>query len=159
MHLGWGVIAAARAAQSGQPLAAVETAAQSGMNRSALYALLETLDYVYKGGRIGKASALVGSMLSIKPILTIRGGEVFPLERVRTWKKALDRLEELGKSHAPLESLAVIHAGNPEDAQRLAARFADLLPAEQIIVTEAGPVVATYAGPGAVGLMPLSRES
>jgi DegV family protein with EDD domain len=158
MHLGWAAIAAGRAAQAGKPLAEVVSASRDTLARSDLYALLETLDYVYKGGRIGKASALIGSVLAIKPILTLRDGEVVPLERIRTWKKAVSRLVEFGHSHGPLEALAVIHVGNPGDAQQVVERCADLVPADQVIVTEAGPVLATYAGPGALGLIPLAQS-
>jgi DegV family protein with EDD domain len=155
MHLGWGAVAAARTAAAGASLDEVVAAGTETLRRTRLYALLETLDYVYKGGRIGKASQLVGSVLAIKPILSVRDGEVIPIERVRTWKKALDRIAELAREQAPLESLAVMHIGNAADADDLVGRLADLVPRERIVVTEAGPVIATYAGPGAVGVMPV----
>jgi fatty acid-binding protein DegV len=98
-------------------------------------------------------------MLAIKPILTVRDGEVTPLERVRTWRKALDRIVELARSHSPRESLAILHAGNPTDAAVLAERLSDLVPPERLVTAEAGPVISTYAGPGAVGVMPLSRAT
>ena len=156
MHLGWGALAAARAAAAGADLAATHAAATDALARAHLYAVLDTLDYVYKGGRIGRASALVGSMLSIKPILSVRNGEVVPVERVRTWRKALDRVVELTRGHAPLAELAILHVGNPGDAQSLADRLTDLVPGHPPLLTEAGPVIATYAGPGAVGVIPLT---
>lgn len=155
MALGWAVIAAAREAKIGKSTGDVTAAAKEALTRSQLYAVLETLDYAHRGGRIGRASHLIGSMLSIKPILTVRGGEVTPLERVRTWSKAIARIAELAKAHAPLESLAVAHAGNPEDAQRLAGELRDLVPDDQFVLCDVGPVIATYAGPGAVGIFPL----
>lgn len=150
MQLGMIAISAARATAEDAPLADVVETALSARDRSRIFVVLDTLEYVHKGGRIGKASQLVGSVLSIKPILTMRDGEVLPLERVRTWRKALDRMVELAREMAPLEFVAVMHAGNPADAAALARRLADLVPADAMIVTEAGPVLTTYAGPGAV---------
>ncbi len=155
MHLGWGAIAAARAARDGASAGDVVAIAVSALQRGRLYALLQTLDFLHRGGRIGRAAQLVGSMLNIKPILTVQDGEVVPLERVRTWRKALDRLVELTRQDAPLESLAVMHVGNPGDAQAIAEHLADLLPSGQVLIAQAGPVIATYAGPGAVGAVPL----
>lgn len=157
MHLGWGAIAAARAARAGADAGAVVDAAGDALGRSTLYALLDTLDYIYRGGRIGKASQLVGSVLGIKPILSVRDGEVLPVERVRTRRKALDRIVELARAHGPLESVAVLHAGNPDDARAVADRMADLVSGDDLVITQAGPVISTYAGPGAVGVVPLAR--
>ena len=159
MHLGWSAIAAARAARDGAAADDVASIALATLQRARLYALLETLDYLYRGGRIGRAAQLVGSMLSIKPILTVQDGEVVPLERVRTWRKAIERLGELTRQDAPLESLAIMHVGNPAAAQELADRLADLLPSDRLLITQAGPVIATYAGPGAVGAVPLLARS
>ncbi|MGH2561793.1 MAG: DegV family protein [Thermomicrobiales bacterium] len=155
MHLGWGAVVAATEG-AGADADQVIAAARGAIARGHLYALLETLEYVYRGGRIGKAAQVFGSVLAIKPILTVRDGEVTPLERVRTWRKALDRMAELARGHAPLDSLAILHAGNPTDAAALADRLSDLVPPERLVTAEAGPVISTYAGPGAVGVMPLS---
>jgi DegV family protein with EDD domain len=156
LHLGWGAVAAARAAQTGAGVDGVVAAARGAFARAQIYALLDTLDYVYRGGRIGKASQLVGSVLNIKPILTVHDGVVVPVERVRTWRKALDRLAELARALAPLEGLGILHVGNPGDAAILADRLHDLTPDRDALIGEAGPVIATYAGPGAVGVIPLS---
>ncbi len=158
MALGWAVISASRAANHSATADEVVAIANETLKRCQLYAVLETLDYVQRGGRIGRASHLIGSMLSIKPILTVREGEVTPLERVRTWNKALDRIAEIARSHEPLESLAIAHAGNPDDAQRLAGELRDLVPAENFVIADVGPVIATYAGPGAVGIFPLATS-
>jgi DegV family protein with EDD domain len=158
MALGWAVILAAREAGKGATADEVIAIASETLKRSHLYAVLETLDYVQRGGRIGRASHLIGSMLSIKPILTIREGEVTPLERVRTWNKALDRIAEIARSHEPLEALAIAHAGNPDDAQRLAGELRDLVRTENFVIADVGPVIATYAGPGAVGIFPLTTS-
>jgi fatty acid kinase fatty acid binding subunit len=159
MSLGWCAIEAVKAANDGKDTKEVEAAANSAIARGQLYAVLETLDYAHRGGRIGRASHLIGSMLSIKPILTVREGEVTPLERVRTWRKAVERLGEIARSHAPLSGLAVAHAGSPEDAEQLADGLSDLVPTDRLIFTDVGPVIATYAGPGAVGVFPLVAEA
>jgi DegV family protein with EDD domain len=159
MALGWCAIEAAKAANDRKGAAEVEAAANSAIGRSQIYAVLETLDYAHRGGRIGRASHLIGSMLSIKPILTVRDGEVTPLERVRTWRKAVERLGEIARSHAPLSGLAVAHAGNPTDAEHLADELSDLVPTDRLIFSDVGPVIATYAGPGAVGVFPLAAEA
>jgi DegV family protein with EDD domain len=159
MALGWAVIAAARSANAGKNTEEVVSAAYVALSRVQLYAVLETLDYAHRGGRIGRASHLIGSMLSIKPILTVRAGEVTPLERVRTWEKAIDRIAEIARTHAPLEGLAIAHAGNPGDAQRLADELRDLVPSDQFVLCDVGPVIATYAGPGAVGIFPLAASA
>jgi DegV family protein with EDD domain len=156
MTLGWSVIEAARAAGEGKDAPQVAAAANDALTRGHLFAVLETLDYAHRGGRIGRASHLIGSVLSIKPILTVKDGEVTPLERVRTWRKAIERLGEIARSHAPLAGLAVAHAGNPQDAEQLADQLSDLVSTDRLIFTDVGPVIATYAGPGAVGVFPLA---
>lgn len=156
MATGWCAIAAARAAREGKPLAEVAATAQAATGRYHLYAALETLDYLHKGGRIGRAGQLVGSMLGVKPVLTIAQGEVRPLERVRTWKRAYDRLVALGRSHGELEGLAVMHVGRLDEANRLAESLADLVANGDIVISDIGPVVATYAGPGAIGVVTFS---
>lgn len=159
MATGWCAIAAARAAAAGGSRDEVAAAAESTRERYQLYAALDTLDYLHKGGRIGRARQLVGSMLSVKPILKIQQGEVLPVERVRTWRKALDRLVGLGEEQGKLEALAVLHVGNPGDAEAVAARLRDQVGDGQVIFGDIGPVVATYAGPGAVGIVTLRAAS
>jgi len=159
IHTGLAALAAARAAADGNDIEAVAEIATSTLARGQIFVVLETLEYLRRGGRIGKAQALVGSVLSLKPVLTVRNGEVVPLERVRTWRKAMDRMVELIREQGPLEALAVYHAGNAADAQAMAGRLADLLPGSEILIGELGAVVSTYAGPGALGAVPVKRGS
>lgn len=154
---GFIAIAAARAARQGASLAEVTALAESMPARTFLYAALDTLEFLHKGGRIGRASALVGSLLSIKPIVQVRDGHVQPVERVRTWRKALDRLATLAEERAPFESIGVMHVGNPTDAQRVAARVAPFVPSGAVLIGELGPVVATYGGPGLVGFVAVAQ--
>lgn len=157
IHTGLAALAAARAAESGAGLDDVETAARQTLARGQILVVLETLEFLKRGGRIGRAQALIGSVLDLKPVLTVRHGEVVPLERVRTWRKALDRIVELAVAKAPFETLAVYHAGNPDDAEILADRLSQHVPPGLLIRGELGPVVTTYAGPGTVGVVPIPR--
>lgn len=158
MELGWIVVAAARAAEAGADLDAVERAALAAMPRAHLFAVLQTLDYVYKGGRIGRASHMVGSALGIKPVLSFTDGIVTPIERVRTWKKALARAIDLASGSGTLSDIAVLHAGNLPDAERTAAILQERFPDANIVIDWAGSTIQTYAGPGAIGIMTLAAE-
>jgi DegV family protein with EDD domain len=150
MSQGLVVLETADCAQHGADLDRVRAVAIDTASRSNLLAALETLDYVHKGGRIGKAAHLVGSMLAIKPIVTVRDGEVHPVERTRTWRKALTRVVELTEAFGPLDRLIIGHAGNPSDAAELKNRLGHLVRPDRLLIAEAGPVLITYAGPGAV---------
>lgn len=153
MALGWVVIEAARAAQGGAELDDVVSAAEKARDNVQFLALLETLDYVYKGGRIGRAGHLVGAALGIKPILGLEGGTVLAVERVRTWKKALKRMIELAAAHGNLLDISVLHTDNLPEAQRVATEMKSRFPGANIEIGYAGTTIATYAGPGAVGIM------
>jgi DegV family protein with EDD domain len=159
MALGWVAVAAARAAQAGNVIGDVAGVASSTVGRVRLLALLENLDNVVKGGRLGKGAALLGTMLSIKPLLELKKGELNPLEKVRTWEKALTRLVELTRAYGPLDELAVLHAASPQVALDLAERMAAFFPRERILITEAGAVLGTHAGQGAVGVAVVLRDA
>ena len=115
-----------------------------------VYFMVATLEYLRRGGRIGRASALVGSVLQVKPVLTIAEGQVSPLERVRTQERALTRVIELASAvERPLCAL-VGHATAAEAAERIARALEPH--AESLIVAPLGPVVGAHAGPGTVGV-------
>ena len=116
------------------------------------YFALDTLEYLQKGGRIGKAQAFIGSVLNVKPILTLRDGEAHPVERLRNRERALRRLGELTHRLAPLQQLAVIHSTEPQEAETLLSTLSSLLPAEQVVAARFGPTLGTYLGPRAVGV-------
>lgn len=153
MQLGWVVIAAARVAQQGATLDEVGQAGSTAISRVKLFAVLQTLDYVYKGGRIGRAQQLVGSALAIKPILSIVDGVLVPVERVRTWKKAIARAGDL-ITPTPTD-IIVLHSDNLGDAQPVAARLSLAYPEATIEITFVGATITTYAGPGAIGVAAL----
>lgn len=152
MQQGWIVIETARAIEGGASLDEAVTVAESNIPRAYCFALLQTLDYVYKGGRIGRASHMVGSALGIKPILGI-DGVVVPVERVRTWKKATKRAVELASSKGEVLDIAVLHSDNLDDARAIEQELASRFPHANVVVDWAGPTITTYAGPGAIGIM------
>jgi DegV family protein with EDD domain len=158
LSLGLAAMAAARVARDGAGIAEVRAAAESASRRAQLLGLLETLEYLQKGGRIGKAQAWVGTLLRIKPLLTLRDGVAHPLERVRTHAKGVERLVEIARARAPLDDLAVIHGNTPDAAEELRGRVSDLLPGRSVVVGRFGPVMGTYLGPGSLGIALVAAE-
>src|SRR5439155_6825091 len=158
MGLGWLAVMAARAAQAGQSFADVVGVVNDATPRVRILALLENLENVTKGGRIGKGAALLGTMLSVKPILSVRNGEVIPLEKLRTWLKAQTRLVDLAKVLSPFDELAVLHARAAADSQQLCERLSQIHPRERILVTELGAVLGTHAGRGTIGIAAITGK-
>jgi DegV family protein with EDD domain len=115
-----------------------------------VYVVVGTLEYLRRGGRIGRAGALVGSMLQIKPVITVSEGQVAPLERVRTAQKALARVIELARGNGERLCAAVVHGANPGPAQTLAAAIE--AQCESLLFTPMGPVVGAHAGPDLAGV-------
>ena len=152
MGLGMLAIAAAEAARRGDSLDDVVTETRATIPKVGFIGLLDTLEYLEKGGRIGKAQAFMGSLLRIKPLLTIRDGEAHPLERARTRAKGVDRMCELVQEQMPLKDLAVVYTTTPDEAQALAQRLQSYLPQGEVILSQVGPVVGTYLGPGVLGV-------
>ncbi|MBI1802419.1 MAG: DegV family protein, partial [Chloroflexi bacterium] len=113
MALGWLAVIAARASERELGFDAIVSMVLAAIPRVRLLALLENLDNVIKGGRIGKGAALLGTLLSVKPLIEVKDGEVIPLEKVRTWLKAQSRLVDMTQALGPLEELAVLHTHAP----------------------------------------------
>ena len=155
MGLGLLTLLAARLIKDESPLDQVVDEVHACLPKTHCYFLVDTLEYLRKGGRIGKASAFLGSLLNIKPILMIKDGEAHPVERVRTREKGVLRLVEIMRSLAPAQHLAILHSTTPDEAEALKKRLSDLVPEEEIIMSRFGPAVGRYVGPGvlAVGMM------
>ncbi len=147
MGLGLIVISAARAAQAGAKLGELVDLVRKAMPRSHAIMFFDTLKYLAKGGRIGKAQGLLGAMLSVRPILTIRDGEVHPLTRVRSRAAGTDYLYDFVAGFSKIESLAVEHATTPDEADKLISRLGSLFPRERIYKSTVSPVIGTYVGP------------
>ena len=153
MALGLAVVSSAEAANRGAAHHEVVSAARDAVARAQCFCLFQTLEYLQKGGRIGKAQALLGSALNIKPMIIVRNGEATPLGKVRTFQKALVKMEETARGFAPVDALAVMYSTTPEVARRLADDLKDMvaLGAEPYI-TRFSPALGVYAGPGAIGI-------
>jgi DegV family protein with EDD domain len=158
VSLGFGMPAevVAREAREGVSLEQLKQHAESMLGRVRLYATLDTLEFLQRGGRIGRAQALVGTLLSMKPILQVRDGQVLPLERVRTRGKAMERIGQLVAELGPLEALAVV--GSDETSRGAMAGAVRPVWPGAVETAFLGPVVGTHAGPGAVGVIALTRE-
>ena len=152
LGLGLVVLEVAKMVRDKATLEQVQQSLPKIISSSSGYVLLETLEYLSKGGRIGKASAFLGSLFSIKPIITIANGEIHPWERVRTRERGIRKLVQVAEESAPVRWAAIGHNASPDEAARLRGELSALVPADQIIVTRFGPVVGTYVGPGALGI-------
>ncbi len=152
MSQGWLAIIAARAARQGKSLADIVALVRDAIPRLRLVAMLDTLEYIRRGGRIGRVAAMLGTLLKVKPLVQVLHGEALPLENARTRRGALRRLAEIAADMAPFEELAVMHAHAPALAQELAGMLAHLHPPERILIGQVGAILGTHVGPGAVGI-------
>ena len=150
MGLGSLCLTAARRAADGDSLESIVANVTDRRNRSKLYGALDTLEFLKKGGRVGNARALLGSMLAIKPVLEVRDGEVEEAGKVRTRSKALRLLADRVKE-GPFENLAVLH-GNAPDLDELLDLLEPLTPRDEIVIGQIGPVIGTHAGPRVIGV-------
>ena len=148
MGLGLLAIAAAKAAKAGATAEEVVKLIQESIPRVHLVGALDTLEFLAKGGRVGKANAWIGSLLSIKPLISVRDGEVVPLERVRTRTRAIERLHQLLKERLPAKEIGVMYSTDAEEAKKLAEHLREFFPQQPVYLSRFGPVLGTYMGPG-----------
>ncbi|MBA7708023.1 DegV domain-containing protein [subsurface metagenome] len=158
MGLGLIVIAAAKAAQAGANLGEIVDLVHKALPRSHFIVYFDTLKYLAKGGRIGKAKGLLGAMLSIKQILTVKDGEMSPLTRLRSRTAGMDYLYNFTAGFPRIEEMAVEHATTPDEADRLVERLSSVFPKERIYRSTVSPVLGTYGGPGAMAVTVLEAE-
>lgn len=155
MGLGLIVLAAARAAAAGQSAEEVAALAERLSARMNIIFAVETLEYLHKGGRIGGASAFLGSIIQIKPILHLQDGRIEALEKVRSWARAKDRLLEIVAARVgstPSLRGAVVHANSPEEAESMRERLAALIKFDELYTSGLSPAIGTHTGPGTIGL-------
>jgi DegV family protein with EDD domain len=150
--IGWLAELAISLANQGLPPSEIVQQVEEARGRLRVLALLDTLTFLQRGGRIGRAQALAGTLLSVKPILSVRDGEVAPVERVRTMSGAVRRLVELVQAEGPLERLGVVHADAPANAADVEDQLHTHYPDLAVDRGELGPVVGTHGGPGVVGV-------
>lgn len=154
MGLGLTVLAAARAAAAGQPLDAVLAAAEEMRERVHFLFVVDTLEYLHRGGRIGGAKRLLGTALDIKPLLEFRGGLIEPLSQARTKRKALTLLLDIAEQRLRgkgMAEAAVVDVDSPAEGDAVAERVVERFGVPLIHRSTVSPVVGTHVGPGAIG--------
>ncbi len=151
--LGFLLLAGAGAARAGGDIHEVAQRVKQSRRRARIWFCIDTLEYLRRGGRIGKAQAWLGGTLKIKPILTLQH-EITPVERVRTSKRAFERMVQYGDRlmQEGLTAWAVQHIQAADQAQRLADRCREVIGGEPLFISEVGPVIGTYTGPGLLGV-------
>jgi DegV family protein with EDD domain len=155
MAMGFHVLTVARAASEGASLTECKSLAEEARAYTGVYFVVDTLEFLHRGGRIGGAQRLLGTALNLKPILALQDGKVEAIERVRTKTKALERLIEIiveqtaGKK--PIR-IATLHANAESEAKKVLEHASKSVNAAESIFTSVSPVVGTHTGPGTVGI-------
>jgi DegV family protein with EDD domain len=155
MGLGYLALVAAQAIEQGADYKEAAAAARAILPHLHLVFVVDTLEYLHRGGRIGGAQRLFGSMLSIKPLLQLEDGRIEPLDKVRTKSKAVQRLLEIAAESVQGASachVTVLNAAAAAEAESLAAQVQDLLKPNSLNIVEISPVIGTHTGPAALGL-------
>jgi DegV family protein with EDD domain len=160
MGLGLLAITAAKmATEKGVSLDQITHAIRERTRRSHIIMLFDTLKYLAKGGRIGKAQGLLGSILQVKPVLTMKDGEVSPLIRLRSMSAGSEYLYNFVKDFDNIEEMAVEHATTPHEADLLVERLTAIYPGKPIYRSTVSPVLGTYMGPNVLSISVLSSEN
>jgi len=146
--LGYSAMRAAAGARAGKGIQELLKELNSIISNIHLLGFFDTLKYMQLGGRIGKAQSLMGSVLNVKPLVTMKNGEFVPVGRVRTYAKATERLFEFVRDGGPREIALVVHNTTPDVAREMAERFSSFIDREKIIIARLGPVLGVHAGPG-----------
>jgi len=159
MGLGLVAIAAARRANEGATMDEVLEAAHRAVPRTYGMALLDTLKYALRGGRLSKAGVLVGSLVRVKPMLSIKSGLIGPSGVTRTREKGIERLMEFVKKHLPIDDVSVVYSTSPGEAQTLAESIQSLAPDSRPIMARLGSALGVHGGPGTVAVAVRERDS
>ena len=152
MSYGILAIAAAREAKAGASLGKVAEVVRQSIPRMHLLLVLDTLKYVVRGGRVGKGYGLLGSVLRVKPLLTMRDGKLMLAGVARTRATSIKRLYDFVEDFPQVSEIAVSYTTSNEDAEALAERIKSSHPDTPLYLTRVGPVLGTHAGPGAMGV-------
>lgn len=152
MGYGWMVVAAAESAQRGASVEQIVALVEGIKPRSRVLAVLNTLEFLHRGGRVDWIRAMIGTLLRVKPIIEVRQGEVKLLERARTLQRSLGRLVERVQALGPLERAIILHTDAPDLAQSVADRLQAAEPGWDLPIHQAGVTIASHVGPGAVGI-------
>lgn len=155
MGSGWPIMAGARAIERGANLKECIAIVEEAREHTDVVLMVDTLEFLHRGGRIGGAQAFIGTALNFKPILEVEGGVIEPVERVRTHKKAVNRLVELAVERTGGRDpvyLAALHANVEEEARRVLDIAAEQLNPVETVLSDVSPAVGTHTGPGTLGL-------
>jgi len=155
MGLGFMVLEAVRQVAAGRPAEEIVRSLEAMRGNIRILFLVDTLEFLHRGGRIGGAAAFLGSMLSLKPLLTLRDGRIEALERVRTKRRALSRMLELVSEEMTGQTVraAILHAAVAEEGKALCDDLPQHLDCCEVYLTELSPVIGTHTGPGALGVV------
>jgi len=160
MTVGLSAVGAAQAAREGKSVEECIAVAESVARRSNFFALFDTLEYLEKGGRIGKARSLIGGLLKIRPILRVEDGEIGQFSKARSRNMGMLKLEEAVRELGKLDDIAIVYSTDGSDAEELAATVKDLLPSDKSpFLTRVGPVIGTHAGPNLVAIAAITSDS
>jgi DegV family protein with EDD domain len=152
------VLAAAQQARKGLNLDQLLEFTRNSLKRAHFVVYLDTLKYLSKGGRIGKAQSLLGSVLSIKPILNIKGGEIAPLSRVRSASAGVAYLDNYRTGFKKIEAVMIEHTTSPDNADKLVELIKTDSPKLSVLRSTVCPVLGVYAGPNAFAISLLEKE-
>ncbi len=152
------VIKAARLAREGMGLAELSAAVRNMLDRIRLLVLFDTLKYLSRGGRIGKAKSLLGSVQNVKPLLTMRHGEFIPIGQVRNRKKGVEKLVDFITGLGPIEDMCILHSTTAKEARELAEKMDGSFPVENSLIARLGAGLAVHGGPGVLAVVGLLKE-
>jgi DegV family protein with EDD domain len=152
------VILAAQMARAGASLDNIVDQVRKAIPRIHIRMTFDTLEYLRKGGRIGKAQAFLGGLLKVNPILGIKDGAAFPIARSRNRTQAMDLMVNFVRGFSQIETVAIEDATTPDDLQTLAERLKDVVPPERIYRSKVSPVVGTHVGPHVLAVAVLEAE-
>ena len=150
MGLGLLAVLAARLAKLGEDMPDILEELRLSVPRIRAFGFLESLKYILQGGRLGKAKALLGSVLPLRPMLTMRDGELHPVGFARTRAKAIERLFGISQSIGDIEEAAIVHATTPDDALTLKEKLSALVERNRIHISRLGPALGVHGGPGTI---------
>ncbi len=157
LGMGFQVWVAAELSAAGAELKTILATIERVRQHTRVYAIIDTLEYLKRSGRVNALMANFSSLLRIKPIVEVKDGEINAMARMRTWARAAARLGELTRAQAPLDRLAVLHINNRSAGERLLDSLADIAPPDSIIV-EVTPTLGTHIGPGSIGVATLNAN-
>ncbi|MEX2229815.1 MAG: DegV family protein [Dehalococcoidia bacterium] len=152
LALGMAVLAAAAVIDEGGGLEAARAAAEDRLTRTHLFFVLDTLEYLRRGGRLSRGSEILGTLLKVKPLLAIENGELIAIGRVRTRQKAIEELLQRVSALRPITHCAAVHATTPDDLKYVVDRLDGIAPDASVLTARITPVLGVHAGPGVLGI-------